>query len=144
MRKFSVTHKNVTYEVVVEEAGGPESLRVVVDGVEHLVDVVAEESEGRGAARTPPPRPRPGLSAGQSGEITAPLPGNILKVLVEAGDTVKADTVVCVLEAMKMETRILANQEGAVAEVLVRPGEKVEGGQLLVRLSSSASGAPEE
>lgn len=136
MRKFSVTHKNVTYEVAVEEAGGPEHLRVIVDGVEHRVDVVIEESEARRGAPAPPPhpRPRPVAPGATAGQITAPLPGNILKVLVKEGDAVKPDTVVCVLEAMKMETRIQADQEGKVVEVLVKSGDKVEGGQTLVRL----------
>ncbi|MFQ5913859.1 MAG: biotin/lipoyl-containing protein [Nitrospinota bacterium] len=137
MRKFTITHKNVTYEVAVEEAGGPEHLRVVVDGVEHLVDVVVEESEASRGAPAPPVRRRPGIAAGRAGEVTSPLPGNILKVLVKEGDAVKPDTVVCILEAMKMETRIQANQEGKVAEVLVNPGDKVEGGQLLARLEQA-------
>lgn len=138
MRKFSVTHKNVTYEVAVEEAGGPEHLRVMVDGVEHRVDVVVEESEARRGAPAPPPRarPRPVAPGATAGQITAPLPGNILKVLVKEGDPVRRDTVVCVLEAMKMETQIQADREGRVAEVLVKPGDKVEGGQLLVRLEA--------
>jgi biotin carboxyl carrier protein len=138
LRKFTITHKNVTYEVEVEEIGGPEQLRVTVDGIEHQVDVVAEES-GAGPSAPPPrtkPRPPSGESAGQAGEVTSPLPGNILKVLVKEGDLVKPDTVVCILEAMKMETQVQAGQGGNVAEVLVQPGEKVDGGQILVRIDS--------
>jgi biotin carboxyl carrier protein len=136
LRKFTITHKNVSYEVAVEEVGGSEQLRVVVDGVEHLVDVVAEEAETGGAtpAAAPRPRSRPKPSAGKAGEVASPLPGNILKVLVQAGDAVKSDTVVCVLEAMKMETQIQADQTGTVAEVLVNQGDKVDGGQLLLRI----------
>lgn len=137
MRKFTITHKNVSYEITVEEVGGPEQLRVVVDGVEHLVDVVAEETDAtQGAlAAAPRPRSRPKSSAGIAGEVASPLPGNILKVLVEEGDPVKPNTVVCILEAMKMETQIQADQEGTVTEVLVRQGDKVDGGQLLIRIA---------
>jgi biotin carboxyl carrier protein len=136
LRKFTITHKNVSYEITVEEVDGPEQLRVVVDGVEHLVDVVAEEADtAQGApAAAPRPRARPKPSAGRAGEVASPLPGNILKVLVQEGDPVKSDTVVCILEAMKMETQIQAGQAGTVAEVLVRQGDKVDGGQLLVRI----------
>jgi pyruvate carboxylase subunit B len=104
--------------------------------VEHLVDVVAEEADtAQGApAAAPRPRARPKPSAGRAGEVASPLPGNILKVLVQGGDPVKSDTVVCILEAMKMETQIQAGQAGTVAEVLVRQGDKVDGGQLLVRI----------
>jgi len=133
LKKFTLTHRNVTYEVTVEEAGGPGQLRVVVDGAEHLVDVVAEEADAPAPASRAR-RPRSGPVAGQAGEVTSPLPGNILKVLVKEGDPVQADTVVCILEAMKMETQVQANQAGAVAEVLVRQGDKVEGGQTLVRI----------
>jgi len=135
LKKFTLTHRNVTYEVTVEEAGGPDELRVVVDGAEHLVDVVAEEADaGASAPASRTRRPRSGPVAGQTGEVTSPLPGTILKVLVKEGDPVQPDTVVCILEAMKLETQIQANQAGAVAEVLVRPGDKVESGQTLVRL----------
>jgi len=137
LKKFTLTHRNVTYEVTVEEAGGPDQLRVVVDGMEHLVDVVAEEADAGApapASRARRPRSGPVAVAGQAGEVTSPLPGNILKVLVKKGDPVQANTVVCILEAMKMETQVHANQAGAVAEVLVRPGDKVEGGQTLVRI----------
>ena len=132
MRKFTITHKNITYEVTVEDTESPDQLRVLVDGVEHLVEVVAEESAaGAAPASVARPRPRP---AGGAGGVVSPLPGAILKVMVKEGDPVKPDTVVCVLEAMKMETRVVADQAGTVAELLVNPGDKVNGGQLLVRI----------
>ena len=134
MRKFTITHKNITYEVTVEDTESPDQLRMLVDGVEHLIEVVAEESATGSApapAARPRPRPRP---AGGAGEVVSPLPGAILKVMVREGDPVKPDTVVCVLEAMKLETRVVADQTGTVAEVLVNPGDKVDGGQLLVRI----------
>ncbi len=132
MKKFTITHKNITYEVTVEDTESPDQLRVLVDGVEHLVEVVAEESAA-GAAPVSAARPRPRPAAGAGG-VVSPLPGAILKVMVKVGDPVKPDTVVCVLEAMKMETRVVADQAGTVAEILVNPGDKVNGGQLLVRI----------
>lgn len=71
-----------------------------------------------------------GLASG--GEVRAPMPGKILKVLVEPGDKVSPDTPVAILEAMKMENEIIAEVEGVVREVKVKAGEAVENGQLLV------------
>ncbi len=69
---------------------------------------------------------------GTGGEVRAPMPGKILKVLVEPGQEVKPDSPVAILEAMKMENEIIAEVEGVVREVKVKAGDTVENGQLLV------------
>jgi acetyl-CoA carboxylase biotin carboxyl carrier protein len=53
---------------------------------------------------------------------------------VKAGDSVKADTVICIVEAMKVFNEIKAEQSGTIAEVLVESGQAVEYGQPLFRL----------
>ena len=63
------------------------------------------------------------------------MPGNILKVNVKVGDTVKKGDNLCVLEAMKMENEILAPQDGTVSAVSVSSGASVSTGDLLVALS---------
>lgn len=57
--------------------------------------------------------------------IKAPLPGNIVKILVNEGDSFKADQVIMVLESMKMENNVLAERDGTVTKVLVNPGDAV-------------------
>ena len=70
-----------------------------------------------------------------AGEVVkAPMPGNILKVNVKAGDAVKAGTVLVVLEAMKMENEILAPKDGTVTQVVTAKGSVVETGAPLVVL----------
>ena len=59
------------------------------------------------------------------------MPGTILKVNVTANQTVKAGTVLCVLEAMKMENEIMAPCDGTVTSVSVTKGAAVESGALL-------------
>jgi biotin carboxyl carrier protein len=68
-------------------------------------------------------------------EIKAPMPGLVLNILVKAGDTVKKNDPVLVLEAMKMENVIKAPGDAVVAEVPAMLGKAVEKGQLLVRFS---------
>ena len=66
------------------------------------------------------------------GATTAPMPGTVVRVAVAEGQQVAAGDEVLVLEAMKMEHRVLATSAGAVAELRVRPGQQVDGGQVLV------------
>ncbi|MDO4680621.1 MAG: pyruvate carboxylase [Aerococcus sp.] len=67
-------------------------------------------------------------------QIGATMPGSIVSVAVKAGDEVKAGQVVVVAEAMKMETTIKAQQAGVVSKVYVTPGDRIQVGDLLIRL----------
>ncbi len=73
-----------------------------------------------------------GRSEGSSGAVLSPMPGKIMSVKVKVGDTVAANQVVCVLEAMKMENEVQTEVAGKVKEVKVKAGEMVEGGQPLI------------
>jgi acetyl/propionyl-CoA carboxylase alpha subunit len=67
-------------------------------------------------------------------EVTAPMPGTVIKVNVHEGATVKARDPLVVLEAMKMETPLLAPYDGTVRSVHVKEGDRVAGGALVVEL----------
>ena len=67
--------------------------------------------------------------------VKAPMPGNILKVNVSAGQSVKEGDVLVVLEAMKMENEIMAPKAGTVAQVLVQKGSTVDTDATLVVLN---------
>jgi glutaconyl-CoA/methylmalonyl-CoA decarboxylase subunit gamma len=64
--------------------------------------------------------------------VTAPMPGRIVRVLITAGDDVKARQALVVVEAMKMENELRAARDGHVREVLVTEGQSVEAGTPLV------------
>jgi len=68
-------------------------------------------------------------------EIVAPMPGKVLNVLVHPGDHVAAGDGLVILEAMKMENRLIADSAATVVEARVTDGQMVEGGQVLVVLS---------
>lgn len=71
-----------------------------------------------------------------AGEVKAPMPGLVLRVLVEPGQTVEAGAGLAVLEAMKMENQIKAPAAGVVQAVRVAAGTAVEKGHVLVILTS--------
>ena len=70
-----------------------------------------------------------------SAEITAPMPGKVLRVLVKTGDLVTAGQPLVVLEAMKMETALAAESEAIVKGVPVIVGQMVDHGAVLIELS---------
>ena len=67
-------------------------------------------------------------------EIGANIPGTILKVLVAEGDVVEEKQPIAVIEAMKMETNILASMKGTVDKIYVREGQQVKAGEMVVKL----------
>ncbi len=85
-----------------------------------------------------PSRPRPGggsgghTAGGGSGQVTVPMQGTIVKVLVNLGDEVEAGQAVTVLEAMKMENNITAETSGKVTEIKVKPGDAVGAGDVVM------------
>jgi acetyl/propionyl-CoA carboxylase alpha subunit len=91
---------------------------------------------------SPPLQPPPDVDAAAqehgpgaaSSTITAPMPGTVIKVNVHEGSTVKARDPLVVLEAMKMETPLLAPFDATVTEVHVKEGDRVAGGAVLVEL----------
>jgi biotin carboxyl carrier protein len=74
-------------------------------------------------------------AAGGPQRIVAPMPGKIVRVLVKAGDSVRARQGLVVMEAMKMENELRASADGLVAELPVREGQSVDAGTLLAVVS---------
>lgn len=67
-------------------------------------------------------------------EIGANIPGNIIKVLVKEGEAVEANQPIAVIEAMKMETNILAASAGVVERIYVSEGQQVKAGEMVAKL----------
>jgi biotin carboxyl carrier protein len=113
-----------TYEVSVAPARGDASLAVRVGGtvLSAAVDTkrYRRRTEDGGQPSSGPQR------------LSAPMPGKIARVLVKAGDTIRARQPVVVIEAMKMENELRAGRDGTVSEIHTREGASVDAGALLV------------
>jgi biotin carboxyl carrier protein len=124
MKKYNVTVNGVTYEVLVEEADSASA---------EAAAPAPKAAAPKAAAQAPAPKAAP--SGAQGGiKVTAPMPGTILKMNVKVGDTVKANDLVCVLEAMKMENEIFAKEGGTVKSVDAPQGASVNSGDVIVTL----------
>jgi len=125
----------VQRDVDVEVDGRKFKVRLWVPDIAPVA--IAGAVAGGAATGARPSRPRAagghgsGGAAG-SGNVTVPMQGTIVKVLVEAGDAVEVGQAVCVLEAMKMENNIMAEKAGTVSEVKVKPGQTVGAGDVVV------------
>lgn len=101
-------------EIAVHMPAGVASARV-------LTGAASRFGRGTGAAQ-----------AAGTQQVLAPMPGKVVKVLVKAGDEVKARQGLVVVEAMKMENELRSPKDGRVSDVLVAEGASVEAGRLLV------------
>ena len=129
--KYKVTLNGRTYEVEVEAGKA-----MLLDEYEAIVPAAAPVAAPAAApAPVAAPAAAPAAAAPVAGDaVTAPMPGNILKVNVTAGQAVKEGDVLVVLEAMKMENEILAPKACTVKQVLVSKGSTVDTGATLVVL----------
>lgn len=107
---------------------------IVVEGPRQL----SVFAGGEAATFTLPDRLHEADEAGAGEDrLTAPMPGLVKVVATAAGAKVAKGEALIVVEAMKMEHTLIAPRDGEVAEVLVKAGEQVEDGALLVRLVES-------
>ena len=125
--KYKVTLNGRTYEVEVE--AGKAVLLAEYEAVAPAAPAAAPVAAPAAAAPAAPAAP---AITGTGESVNAPMPGTILKVNVQQGQAVKAGTVLCVLEAMKMENEILAPKDGTVTQVLVSKGSTVDTGAALL------------
>lgn len=131
MKKFNITVNGKTYEVDVEEIGGAPSVAAPAPVQ------AASATSVQAAAPKAAPKPAAPKSAPVAGaqQVKAPMPGTIVSVKVNVGDTVKSGDVVCILEAMKMENEIMAGKDGKVVGISVGNGDSVNSGDVLVSIA---------
>ncbi len=148
MNKYEYKVQGVDYTVEIEDVEGNVA-KVNVNGIPFEVEMkqpikaapkVKKVEPAKVAAPAPaapvaaPAAPAVSATAGAGAKVTAPLPGTITDVKVAVGQAVNAGDVVVVLEAMKMQNNIEAENSGTVTSVMVNKGDTVMEGTVLVTI----------
>lgn len=123
MKNYTITVNGNMYDVTVEENNGTQTA-----------------SAPRAAAPVAAPKAAPAKPAAPAGaqggvKVNSPMPGKILAIKANAGQTVKRGDVILLLEAMKMENEVVAPQDGTIASINVATGDMVEAGAVLATLN---------
>lgn len=136
LRKFKISIDGTQYLVEMEEVGAPQP--TPADAVPVPAAPAPAPAPAPAAAPAPAPEPAPAPAApavAGSFAQTAPMPGTILDIHVKVGDTVAANQPVMVLEAMKMENEVVAEQAGTIASINVEKGAMVNPGDTLFTIA---------
>lgn len=133
LRKFKIAVDGKEYLVEMEEIGAqnnkpiaeaPQAPQVQVEPKTTVEKEVSKEKSSKVA-----PKPSDASKA-----MDAPMPGNVLKVLVNVGDKVISNQPIMILEAMKMENELVASRDGVISEIYVKSGDTVNAGDLLIAI----------
>ena len=128
LRKFKIKVDGQEYQVEMEEIGAV-AAPAPVASVASPVAPAAPAVEAAPAPAAPVASTPAGADA-----MPSPMPGNILRVLVNVGDTVTENQPLMILEAMKMENEIVAPKAGVVAGIHVKEGQVVNPGDALITI----------
>ena len=124
MKKYQITVHGKVYDVEVEEVSAGAATAAVATPAPAPVVV----------PKAAPAAPKATAPAAGSKAVTSPMPGTILEVKVNVGQTVKRGETMFILEAMKMENEIPAPEDGVVASVDTTKGASVATGAVLATL----------
>ena len=153
MNKYQYKVQGVDYDVEIEEVEGNVA-KVIVNGIRFDVELkqpinpTSTLKKVRVEAPKPVARPAAPVAApaaaatpaaapaatGSGSPIKAPLPGTIIDLKVNVGDTVKVGDVLLVLEAMKMQNNIESEFDGTVTSITVKQGDTVMEGSVLLTI----------
>ena len=117
---YTVTVNNKEYAVMIE------GNKATVNGKSYDINVA--EGIKTSTNKTAP-------SSGDGTVINSPLPGTVMKILVNAGDSVNEGDVLMILEAMKMETEVKSPVSGTISSIETSAGNQVNSGQVLIRIN---------
>ena len=121
MKNYTITVNGNVYDVTVEETGSTPS--------------VAAPRRAAAPVAAAAPAAAPAAAGAGSVKIEAGAAGKGFKIEAKAGDAVKKGDTILVLEIMKMETPVVAPEDGTVASINVAVGDAVESGALLATLN---------
>lgn len=131
LRKFKISIDGKEYMVEMEEIGGTPAPAAV--------PAPTPAASTPAAAETPAPEekaaPAAPVAPASADAMASPMPGTILKLLVNVGDSVSENQPLMILEAMKMENEIVASQAGTVSAIHVSQGQTVNAGDGLITIN---------
>ena len=131
LRKFKIKVDGQEYQVEMEEIGAVAPAAPVAP-----VAAPAPAAPAAPAVEAAPAPAAPVASTPAGADaMPSPMPGNILRVLVNVGDTVTENQPLMILEAMKMENEIVAAKAGVVAGIHVKEGQVVNPGDALITIN---------
>ncbi len=120
---YSILLDGRSYEVRIE--AGAEACYAAVNGRRYAIEV----RDPRRLARS-----RGAIAVAGRQKVTSPMPGKVIRVLVEPGEEVTAGQGLAVVEAMKMQNEIRSPKAGRIVAVLVKEGAAVGGGETLMEV----------
>ncbi|MHB1698349.1 MAG: sodium-extruding oxaloacetate decarboxylase subunit alpha [bacterium] len=137
--EFIVTVHGETYKIKIAGVGHKSDQKrpfflnidgvleeVVIESLTEIVPSAGGEIVGENIARSKRPSPK------RDGDVYAPMPGRITKVMVQEGSPVKAGDTVLIVEAMKMENEIHTPIDGIVKEIYIKEGDSVNPDETLI------------
>jgi biotin carboxyl carrier protein len=133
MKKFKFKINGSEYEVLINEIE-QNIAEIEVNGTPFTVEIEKQDkvsSMNRKAAGKVASIKTPSRSV-VANAIKAPLPGNVVKILVSNGQNVKRGDVLLTMESMKMENNIIAEHDGIIRHIHVQPGQSVMQDDLLI------------
>lgn len=143
MKKYKIKVNGTEYEVSINSFEG-NMAQLTVNDVDFDVEVEGITTNPTRMSMKPPkkltepqsatPVVKPQKKSTTNHLLLAPLPGVVLEIKVKEGDTIKAGQVVMILEAMKMENNITADQDGIIEKINPRIGDAVLEGDVLITI----------
>jgi len=133
MKKYVIKVNGIPYEVEVEEAGVAASAPAPAAAVTAPAPVAPAPAQAPAPVQAPAAAPAPAPVTGGT-PVRAPMPGTIIRILVAAGDDVKRNQPLLLLEAMKMENEIVTPADGKVLGIHTTQGSSVNAGDVLVTI----------
>lgn len=130
--EFKIDVHGESYDVAItgvgDVGGGKRKFYLSLDGMPEEVtfEALNEYVSANSTARK---------KATEAGHVTAPLPGNVFEIFVKEGDKVEAGQSLLVMEAMKMETELLANISGTIKAIYIIKGDRVTPGETLIEIA---------
>lgn len=125
MRIFRVNVNDKSYEIEVEEVkDGPAGATSTPAPAAATAPVVSR-------AAVPKKAPSAAPKGAGAGTINSPMPGTVIEIRVKDGESVKADQIVAILEAMKMENEVRAVADGVIESVAVKVADQISAGQTM-------------